>query len=104
MIEITPAAAAQIKLSMQEGQTDGLVLRIAATRNDDNSIHYGMGFDEVKDSDISVTSSEVNIIVSPISAELLKNTQLDYVELEAGKHQFIFLNPNDPEYTPPTET
>ena len=104
MIEITPAAAAQIKLSMQEGQTDGLVLRIAATRNDDNSIHYGMGFDEVKDSDISVTSFDINIIVSPISAELLKNTQLDYVELEAGKHQFIFLNPNDPEYTPPTET
>ena len=103
MIEITPEAAAQIKLSMQEGQTDGLVLRIAATRNDDNSIHYGMGFDEIKDSDISVNSSGVDIIVSPISSDLLKDTRLDYVELEPGKHQFIFLNPNDPEYTPPTE-
>ena len=103
MIEITPEAAAQIKLSIQEGQTNGLVLRIAATRNEDNSIHYGMGFDEIKDSDISVTSSEVDIIISPISAELLKETRLDYVELEPGKHQFIFLNPNDPEYTPPTE-
>ena len=104
MIEITPAAAAQIKLSLQESQADGLSLRIAATRNDDNSIHYGMGFDEVKDIDISVNASEIDIIISPISAELLKDAKLDYVELEPGKHQFIFLNPNDPEYTPPTES
>ena len=104
MIEITPEAAAQIKLSMQEGQTDGLTLRIAATRNDDNSIHYGMGFDEPKESDISINSSGIDVIISPISSDLLKDTKLDYVELEAGKYQFIFLNPNDPEYTPPTES
>ena len=103
MIEITPVAAAQIKLSMQEGQAGGLVLRIAATRNADNSIHYGMGFDDKKESDISVTSSGVDIIISPVSADLLKDTRLDYVELEPGNHQLIFLNPNDPEYTPPTE-
>ena len=104
MIEITPQAAAQIKLSIQEGETDGLTLRIAATRNDDNSIHYGMGFDEPKESDISINSSGIDVIISPISSDLLKDTKLDYVELEAGKYQFIFLNPNDPEYTPPTES
>jgi len=26
---------------------------------------------------------------------------IDYVELEAGKQEFIFLNPNDPTYRPP---
>ena len=104
MIEITPEAAAQIKLSIQEGQTDDLTLRIAATRNDDNSVHYGMGFDEPKESDISINSSGIDVIISPISSDLLKDTKLDYVELEAGKYQFIFLNPNDPEYTPPTES
>ena len=104
MIEITPEAAAQIKLSIQEGQTDGLTLRIAATRNDDNSVHYGMGFDEPKESDISINSSGIDVIISPVSSDLLKDTKLDYVELEEGKHQFIFLNPNDPEYTPPTES
>ena len=104
MIEITPKAAAQIQLSIQEGETDGLVLRIAATRNDDNSIHYGMGFDEKKEADTSYTVEGINIIVSALSADLLKGTRLDYVELEPGKHQFIFLNPNDPEYTPPTES
>ena len=104
MIEITPAAAAQILLSIKEGETDGLVLRIAATRNEDNSIHYAMGFDEPKESDTAYTVEGVNIIISALSNDLLKDTRLDFVELEPGQHQFIFLNPNDPEYTPPIES
>lgn len=104
MIEITPAAAEQIKLSMEEGENENLALRIAATLNDDNSVHYGMGFDETKEGDNKITSSGIDIIISPVSAEILKDTKLDYVELEPGKHQFIFLNPNDPEYSPPTES
>ena len=103
MIKITPAAASQIKLSAQQGNSENMPLRIAATRQSDNTIHYGMGFDDFKEEDISITSEDVDIIISPISAELLKNTTLDFVELEPGKKQFIFMNPNDPEYTPPSE-
>lgn len=103
MISITPGAASQIKLSAQQSKSEGMALRIAATRNSDNSIHYGMGFDDSKEDDISVTSEDIEIIVSPASADLLKNTVLDYVELEPGKFQFIFMNPNDPNYVPPAE-
>ena len=103
MITVTPAAAAQIKLSADQGKAEGMSLRIAASRNDDNSIHYGMGFDDSKEDDISITSGDVEIVVSPVSAELLENTVLDFVELEPGKQQFIFMNPNDPSYTPPQE-
>ena len=78
-------------------------MRIAATRNEDDSIHYGMGFDETKEDDISFTSEEVEIIIAPISAELLKDTVLDFVEIEPGKHQFVFMNPNDPTYRPPQD-
>jgi iron-sulfur cluster assembly protein len=28
---------------------------------------------------------------------------MDYVEIEPGQFRFIFLNPKDPHYTPPTE-
>ena len=91
MITVTAEAAKQIKLSAKQGKSEGMPLRIAATRNEDESIHYGMGFDDSE------------IIVSPISAELLNNTVLDFVELEPGKQQFIFMNPNDPGYTPPQE-
>lgn len=103
MIKITSAAANQIKLSAQQGGSESMSLRIAATRNSDNTVHYGMGFDVSKEEDISVTSEDIEVIISPVSAEILKNTTLDFVEIEPGKPQFIFMNPNDPEYAPPTE-
>jgi iron-sulfur cluster assembly protein len=103
MIKVTPAAAAQIKLSAEQGKTEGMSLRIAASRNDDKSIHYGMGFDDSKEDDITVSADDIEIIVSTSSAELLKNATIDFVELEPDKFQFIFLNPNDPTYKPPVE-
>jgi len=103
MITVTPAAAAQIKLSAEQGKTEGMPLRIAASRNADNSIHYGMGFDDSKEDDITVSAGDIDVIVSSASAALLKNATIDYVELEPGKFQFIFLNPNDPSYKPPKE-
>lgn len=103
MIKVTPAAAAQIKLSADQGKTEGMSLRIAASRNDDNSVHYGMGFDDSKEDDITVTTEDIEIIVSATSAELLKNTTIDFVELEPDKFQFIFMNPNDPNYKPAAE-
>ena len=104
MITVTEEAAKQIKLSAKQGKSEGMPLRIAATRNTDDSIHYGMGFDDSKEDDISITSQDVEIVVSPVSAELLNDTVLDFVELEPGKHQFIFMNPNDPSYTPPADS
>ena len=103
MFKVTKAAAEAIQKSAREGGMEGMALRIAATRMPDGSLDYGMGFDDSKEDDISVTSREVEIVVSPVSAELLKDTVLDFVELEPGKHQFIFMNPNDPSYTPPQE-
>ena len=103
MITITPAAAAQIKLSADQGKTEGMSLRIAASRNDDNSIHYGMGFDDSKEDDVSVTTEDIEIIISTSSADLLKDTTIDFVELEPDKFQFIFMNTNDPNYKPTTE-
>ncbi|MCG6936803.1 MAG: iron-sulfur cluster assembly accessory protein [Gammaproteobacteria bacterium] len=103
MITVTPAAVAQIKLSAEQGKTEGMPLRIAASRNEDNSIHYAMGFDDSKEDDITITAGDVEIVVSAASADLLKNSTIDYVELEPGKFQFIFLNPNDPTYKPPSE-
>ena len=103
MITVTPAAAAQIKLSAEQGKTEGMSLRIAATRNSDNSIHYGMGFDDSKEDDVTITTGDIEIILSAASALLLKDTTIDFVELEPEKFQFIFMNPNDPNYKPPAE-
>ena len=103
MITVTPAAAAQIKLSADQGKSEGMSLRIAASLNSDKSIHYGMGFDDSKEDDVTITTEDIEILVSTASAELLKDTTIDFVELEPDKFQFIFLNPRDPNYVAPKE-
>lgn len=102
-ISVTEAAANQIKKSALETQTDQLPLRIAATKQADGSIHYGMGFDDVgnnKDQDHTYSSHGVDIIVATSSLSLLKGTVIDYVELEPKQYHFVFMNPNDPNYQP----
>ena len=103
MITVTPAAAEQIKLSAEQSKAEGMSLRIAAERNDDNSIHYGMGFDDSKEDDVTIAAGDIDIIVSTSSAELLKGATIDFVELEPEKFQFIFMNPNDSNYKPPEQ-
>ena len=45
----------------------------------------------------------MDILIRCPDKELLNGTVLDYVELESGQFNFIFMNPNDPHYQPPTE-
>ena len=105
-ISVTLAAAEQIKKSAVESKLENTPLRIAATRMEDNSLHYGLGFDDVgqsNDSDHTFKSNGVEIVVADSSFELLSGTTLDYIELEPKQFHFVFLNPNDPNYSPPTE-
>jgi iron-sulfur cluster assembly protein len=104
MITITPAAAEQIRQSAKQGRMDGLAMRIAATKNPDGTLHYGMGFDDNQlDGDLHITSEDIEIVVSESSMSLVQGMTLDFVELEPGSFQFIFLNPNDPGFKPPDE-
>lgn len=103
MITVTKSAAEKIKATSEENTDTKLWLRLAAKKNDDGSIKYGLGMDEERDDDTKIDTQGVQIIVAKDSQELLNGCVLDYVELEEGKPQFIFLNPNDPDYVPPTE-
>ena len=105
MITVTPAAAEQIRLSAKQCKMDGLPMRIAATRNPDGSLHYGMGFDDNRlQGDFHLSSEGIDLVVSGSSMLLLSGMTLDYVEIEPGTFQFIFMNPNDPNFTPPDKT
>jgi len=102
MITITSAAADQIRTSADQGGMQGLAMRIAAKRDPDGSIHYGMGFDDNElDGDIHVTSAGIDVVISDASKILLDGMTLDYVEIEPDTFQFIFMNPNDVNYVPP---
>lgn len=101
---VTRAAAAQIRHSMEAGDADGMGLRIAARTTTEGGLDYRMGFDERAPGDMVVVTAGVEVLVADTDLEVLRGTVLDYVELEPGSHSFIFINPNDPNHTPPTET
>lgn len=100
MITVSKAAAEQIQESAKQGNAESMSLRIAANKKDDGSIEYVMGFaDRDLDDDIFFDSEGVKIVVSAACYELLKNTEIDFVKLDDQEDmQFIFKNPNDPNY------
>jgi iron-sulfur cluster assembly protein len=102
MIKLTDAAVEQIISSAEQGEMQSIPLRIAIKQQDDGSFHYAMGFDEQRlPGDVFVNIANINMVVSETSKNLAEGMTIDYVELEAGKPEFIFLNPNDPTYVPP---
>ncbi len=102
MISLTATALEQIKLSSTEGDMESLPLRIAIKEQDDGSFHYAMGFDEQRlPGDNFLNFDGVNLVVSTGSKDFAEGMTIDFVELEPGKSEFIFLNPNDPSYIPP---
>lgn len=104
MFKITESAAQQVEIAAKDGGTEGMALRLAATQKADGSIDYLMGFDEVKQDDIRVTSQGTEIVMSPEHVPLLDEAVMDYVEFEEGDFRFIFLNPKDANYSPPSES
>ncbi len=102
MISLSDTALEQIKLSATEGDMGSLPLRIAIKKQDDGSFHYAMGFDEQRfPGDNFLNFDGIDLVVSTGSKDLAEGMTIDYVELEPGNPEFIFLNPNDPTYVPP---
>ena len=103
MFKMTETAANQVRAAAKQGGTEGMALRMAASKKEDGSFDYLMGFDQLKDEDFRVTSQGVDVIMAPEHIPLLEETVMDYVEMEKGDFRFIFINPKDANYTPPTD-
>ena len=91
MFTLTSAAAQQIAQAAQDSGAQDAVLRVAARREADGSIGYGMGFDDVADGDMRLQIEDVHVVIAPHHADLLEDTTLDFVELEPGQYNFIFV-------------
>ncbi len=104
MISLSTAALEQIRHSADAGDMASSPLRVAIKKQDDGSFHYAMGFDEQRlPGDTFFNFDGVDLVVATASKELTEGLTIDFVELEPGKPEFIFLNPNDPSYIPPHE-
>jgi len=103
MITITARAAKQIRQASEQAEADDMYLRIAARREDSGEIEYGMGFDDMGAQDQIYTSEGVDVLIADSCRDLLRGATLDFVEINPGQSEFIFLNPNDPRHQAPAE-
>jgi iron-sulfur cluster assembly protein len=92
MFSLTSAAARQIQQAAESGGAREMALRIAARIDADGSTQYGMGFDDPKDEDMKLDLEGVAVVIAEELQELVADTVLDYVELNPGEFNFIFIN------------
>lgn len=95
----TENAAAKVwELIQEEGNFD-LKLRAYVTGGGCSGFQYGFTFDEVISEDDAVVtktlgeSSQVQLLVDPMSLQYLMGAEIDYVEDIEGE-QFVIRNPN----------
>ena len=103
MIKVSDNAAKQVMISLEQMGADVLPLRLAIKVQEDGSFHYNMGFDDHKhDGDKSFVEKDISFVVDAATLPLIGGMTMEYVEID-GKQEIVFLNPNDPNYKPPTE-
>ena len=93
MFTLTRAAAQQIQQAAAASAAQDLALRIAARQAADGSVEYGMGFDEPREDDEPAAFDGLTVLVGSPSRPLLQDIVLDYVEVEPGHFDFVFIPP-----------
>lgn len=92
MFTLTSAAARQIQQAASASGAQEMALRVAARIDTEGSMQYGMGFDDPKDEDMKLDLDGVAVVIADESQALLFDTVLDYVEMEPGEFNFIFMD------------
>ena len=95
MFTLTTSAAQQIQQAAASSGAQEMALRIAAKIDPDGSKQYGMGFDDPTEEDMKLDLKGVAVVIAGESQVLLADTVLDYVELNPGEFNFIFINARD---------
>jgi iron-sulfur cluster assembly accessory protein len=96
MINLTPAAATQIRDAANQSGAENMALRVAAKINEAGMLEFGMGFDNERADDQIIDSQGVTMLVSKHSLDLLEDVTLDFGEIGPGQEGFIFTKPASP--------
>lgn len=94
VVNVTKLAADRLSAMMRERDLEGYALRVFVSGGGCSGLQYGMTFDdEVREGDNDFTSSDLRILVDPISARYLAGASVDYVDNLMGGG-FKIDNPN----------
>jgi iron-sulfur cluster assembly protein len=93
MIELTEAAAKQIRTLAANPDADGKLLRMFIETGGCSGLEYGMTFDDPKSDDQQIESQGITFLVDPASLEQLKGSRVHFDDGLTGKG-FEVINPN----------
>lgn len=96
MFSLTSAAATQIQQAANASDANEMALRVAAKKDADGALQYGMGFDDPGEDDMKLDLQGIAVVINGESQELLFDTVLDFVELNPGEFNFIFMQTSHP--------
>jgi iron-sulfur cluster assembly protein len=91
-LHLTPAAAREILAAAGRSGAGGSPLRVAA-RPTPGGIAFTMGFDDAKPDDVVAVVEGLTVLVGPDSRDWVVGAMLDFVELDDGSRDFIFVQP-----------
>lgn len=93
-VEITEAAAYQVKQMMIHNEEEGSFLRVAVNGGGCSGLTYGLGFEQQQtEKDFLLEQHGIRIVVSKEDAAILDGTKVDYKESLMGGG-FTIENPN----------
>ncbi len=93
-IRISDSAVRRIAALVEQEQSDGSMLRITVSGGGCSGFQYGFSLDDQRnDDDRRFERDGVAVIIDEVSLDLLKGSQVDFVEDLIGSY-FAIKNPN----------
>ncbi len=93
LIELTPAAAEEIRALLQKAENSGKAFRLYVDQGGCSGMQYAMTFDEKREGDLSAEILGVPTVVDPFSAQYLRGAVVNFsADLTGGG--FKISNPN----------
>ncbi|RHW42631.1 iron-sulfur cluster insertion protein ErpA [Neobacillus notoginsengisoli] len=94
VVNLTEAAALQIKDMMKHNEEEGSFLRVSVKGGGCSGLSYGMGFDQdINEEDVLLEQFGIQILVDKESSAILSGTKIDYKQSLMGGG-FTIENPN----------
>ena len=94
LVNVTPTAIQAIQELMTEKNLVGYAFRLFIAGKSCSGYQYGMSLDDsISETDSSIEISGIKVVVDNDSLELIKGSNLDFIDDERGKG-FLIENPN----------
>jgi iron-sulfur cluster assembly accessory protein len=78
VINVTPAAAEEVKAMLQKPENQGKTLRVYVEKGGCSGMQYSMVFDEPRADDLSGAANGVCVLIDPFSAQYMRGSVVDF--------------------------